>query len=87
MIAPTLEKRLIVAEIPTIMTPAKYAQKHNLKPTVAAYELAMTENGFRKQGLATKNRRSPSAQSCRIAQLLDFIKEAGLEPPAPYFFD
>ena len=69
------------------MTPTEYAQKHNLRPTVAAYELAMTENGFRKLSLATKNKRSPSTQACRIAQLLDFIKEQGLQPPAPIFFD
>jgi len=69
------------------MTPTEYAAKYNLRATVAAYELAMTENGFRKQQLHTKNRRQPSTQTCRVAQLLDFIRESGMVPPEPIFFD
>ena len=70
------------------MTPVEYAQKYSLKPIKAAYDLCMTECTFRRLTLTTKNRiKNPSASSCRVAQLLDFIREQGLEPPEPNFFD
>lgn len=69
------------------MTPQEYAQKYNLKAIAAAYEHCLTENAYRRQFLTTKNKRSPSATTCRVSQLLDFIREQGLEPPQPIFFD
>lgn len=69
------------------MTPQEYAEKYRLRPMVVAHEHCLTENGYRKQTLSTKNKRNPSATACRIAQLLDFIREQGLEPPQPIFFD
>lgn len=69
------------------MTPQEYALKHKLKPIVAAYEHCISENAYRKQTLATENRTKPSATTCRISQLLDFIRQTGHEPPQPIFFD
>ncbi|MBW4566023.1 MAG: hypothetical protein KME32_34090 [Mojavia pulchra JT2-VF2] len=69
------------------MTPQEYAEKYKIRPIVAAYEHCITENAYRKQALSTKNRANPSATTCRISQLLDFIREQGLEPPKPNFFD
>lgn len=69
------------------MTPQEYETKYKLKPIAVAYEHCMTEVGYRRQKLATKNKTSPSAMACRISQLLDFIREKGIEPPQPIFFD
>ena len=69
------------------MTPREYAEKYNLRPVQVAYEHCITEVGYRKQCLATKNKTKPSAQTCRISQLLDYIKDLGHEPPQPIFFD
>lgn len=69
------------------MTPQEYAQKHNLRPIAVAYEHCISENAYRRQMLATENKTKPAATTCRISQLLDFIREQGLEPPQPVFFD
>ena len=69
------------------MTPQEYEAKYKLKPIVVAFEHCMSETGYRRQKLATENRTKPSAMACRISQLLDFIRESGLEPPKPNFFD
>lgn len=69
------------------MTPKEYAEKYNLRPLATAYEHCLTENSYRRQLLTTKNKRNPSATVCRVSQLLDFIREQGLEPPQPIFFD
>jgi hypothetical protein len=70
------------------MTPAEYAEKYRLKPIQAAYEIGMAEGSYRKQlSSSKKTHRNPSAIACRTAQLLDFIRQAGLEPPPPVFFD
>jgi hypothetical protein len=69
------------------MTPQEYAIKYKLKPIAAAYEHCISENAYRKQSLATANKTNPSATTCRISQLLDFIRETGNEPPQPIFFD
>jgi hypothetical protein len=69
------------------ITPQNYAQKYRLKATQVAYEHCITEVSYRRQMLSTENKTKPSPQTCRISQLLDFIREQGLEPPPPNFFD
>ncbi|ABA24966.1 hypothetical protein Ava_B0255 (plasmid) [Trichormus variabilis ATCC 29413] len=69
------------------MTPQEYAQKYNLKATTVAHEHCISENAYRRQILSTKNKNRPAATTCRISQLLNFIREHGLEPPNPIFFD
>ncbi len=63
------------------MNPVDYAIKHHLPPVQAAEECGMTETSFRRYTLSTGNKRSPSPLSRRVAQLLDFIRDQGLEPP------
>lgn len=70
-----------------VTTPQEYAQKYKLKPMAVAHELCITENAYRRYLLATAKKTNPSATTCRISQLLDFIRELGHEPPKPIFFD
>lgn len=64
-----------------------YRRQYNLPISVTAYELAMSESNFRRYAIVTKNKRKPSTQTCRVVQLLDFIRQNGLEPPPPVFLE
>jgi hypothetical protein len=72
-------------------TPSEYVEnyrrQYKLPVSAAAYDLAMSEGNFRRYAITTKNKRKPSTQTCRVVQLLDFIRQNGLEPPAPVFFE
>ncbi|MEL7037764.1 MAG: hypothetical protein AAFO04_19375 [Cyanobacteria bacterium J06592_8] len=68
-----------------ILTPQEYANLYGLTPVEAAIDLGITENSFRRYTLTTKNKINPSPQTLRTVQLLNFIRERGLEPPS--FFD
>ena len=72
---------------PQVTTPQEYASKYKLRPMTVAHEHCITENAYRRQMLATAKKTTPSPTTCRVSQLLDFIREMGLEPPQPIFFD
>lgn len=48
-----------------------------------AQELGVTPHAIAQWFTATKNRRQPSDITVRAIQLIEFIREAGLEPPPP----
>lgn len=64
-----------------------YQKQYNLPVSAVAYELAISECHYRRYFIKSKSKRSPSSQACRVAQLLAFIKDNGLQPPPPNFFD
>lgn len=69
------------------MTPQEYAEKYKFPISKVVYEHCITENAYRRYTLSTKNKSNPSPITCRVTQLLTFIRENGLEPPIPIFFE
>lgn len=63
-------------------TPLEYAKKYKKPKTLAAYELGLDSQILYRY---EKGDRNPSATACRVAQLMDFIIQSGLEPPEPIY--
>lgn len=64
-----------------------YQLRNNLSPSDTAGDLLISMSHYYKFFTDSAHKRSPSSHCCRIAQLLEFIKNNGLEPPPPIFQD
>lgn len=60
--------------------PLTYGKVYKRPYNAVAYEHAMSTNALYQYESGRKN---PSAQTKRVSQLLDFIRQNGLEPPEP----
>ncbi|MBW4457070.1 MAG: hypothetical protein KME55_32850 [Nostoc indistinguendum CM1-VF10] len=71
------------------MTPTDYIRayqiRNNLDPKQLSEELLISMSHYYKFFTQSQHKRSPSPHVCRIAQLTEFIKQNGLEPPPPVF--
>jgi|GEM_PF-3112027 len=65
------------------MTPQQYAEKYGLAPEKVSEEIAIDLGSYFRYNSRGKRRRTPSPQILTICQLLDFIRQNGLEPPTP----
>lgn len=76
-------KKPIDSEHDLVDHPLKYGEKYNKnKITVAVEHCLTTPDVLYKY---EKKQKTPSLQTRRISQLLDFIRVNGFEPPAPFW--
>lgn len=72
---------------PVILTPQDYASYYRMRPSQVAHEHCISENAYRRYLLHTSTRSKPSPITCRVTQLLHFIRQMGAIPPEPFFCD
>lgn len=75
---------MLQPESQPICDPLQYGRKHNMPLTLLAYQLGYSSTAALYK---IQEGRKPSALCRRVTQLLECLKQNGIEPPDPLFFD